>query len=165
MKNKKHSHLQNLEIQTYEVWITSRPRGNISIESYINDFRKAMIIMTKLTKILLLLFSIIMLFSCIFLYRVLNPTLNSIQVSEENEDGIYISPDGEKSITVYFNGGLLFYNDLTYVGVLEDFNTGLRKNIFLEMPNVKEVRWINNGTIVVNGIEIAIDDTYDFRNE
>lgn len=124
-----------------------------------------MIKMTKLTKIVLLLFSIIMLFSILFLNRVLNPTLSSIQVNEKNEEGIYISPDGEKSITVYFNGGLLFHNDVTYVGVLEDFITGLRKNIFLEMPSVKEVRWINNGTIDVNGIEIAIDDTYDFRNE
>lgn len=124
-----------------------------------------MIKMTKRTKIVLLLFSIIMLFSILFLNRVLNPTLSSIQVNEKNQEGIYISPDGEKSITVYFNGGLLFHNDVTYVGVLEDFNTGLRKNIFLEMPSVKEVRWINNGTIDVNGIEIAIDDTYDFRNE
>ena len=82
-----------------------------------------------------------------------------------NEEGIYVSPDGEKSITVYFNGGLIFHNDATYVGVLENSNTGLRKNIFLVMPNVKEVRWVNNETIIVNGIEIAIDDTYDFRNE
>ena len=107
-----------------------------------------------------------MLFSILFLDRVLNPTLSSIHVNEKNhQEGIYISPDGEKSITVYFNGGLLFHNDITYVGVLEDFNTGLRKNIFLEMPSVKEVRWINNGAIVVNVIENAIDDTYDFRNE
>lgn len=95
----------------------------------------------------------------------LNPTLSSIQVNEKNEEGIYVSPDREKSITVYFNGGLIFHNDVTYVGVLEDFNSGLKKNIFLVMPSVREVRWINNQTIVVNGIEIAIDDTYDFRNK
>ncbi|MCH7322729.1 DUF5412 domain-containing protein [Solibacillus sp. MA9] len=121
--------------------------------------------MSKLIKILLLVFAIITLFGILFFYQTLNPTLNQIQVNENNEEGIYISPDGEKSITVYFNGGLIFHNDVTYVGVLEDFNSGLRKNIFLVMPNVKEVRWINNGTIIVNGIEIAIDDTYDFRNE
>lgn len=69
----------------------------------INDFRKAMIKMTKLTKIVLLLFSIIMLFSILFLNRVLSPTLSSIHVNEKSID--------------------------------------------------------------VNGIEIAIDDTYDFRNK
>ena len=121
--------------------------------------------MSKLIKISLLVFAVIILLGILFLYQALNPTLSSIQVNENNEEGIYISPDGEKSITVYFNGGLIFHNDVTYVGVLEDFNSGLKKNIFLMMPNVKEVRWINNGTIVVNGIEIAIDDTYDFRNE
>ena len=121
--------------------------------------------MSKLIKILLLFFAIIILFGILFLYQALNPTLSSIQVNENNEEGIYISPDGEKSITVYFNGGLIFHNDVTYVGVLEDFNSGLKKNIFLVMPNVKEVRWINNGTIVVNDVEIDIDDTYDFRNE
>lgn len=130
-----------------------------------NDFRETMNKMSKLIKISSLVFAIIILFGILFLYQVLNPTLRSIQVNEKNEEGIYISPDEEKSITVYFNGGLIFHNDVTYVGVLEDFNSGLKKNIFLTMPNVQEVRWINNGKIVVNGIEIAIDDTYDFRNE
>jgi len=121
--------------------------------------------MSKFIKFLLLVFAIITLFGILFLYQALSPTLSQIQVNENNEEGIYISPDGDKSITVYFNGGLIFHNDVTYVGVLEDFNSGLKKNIFLVMPNVKEVRWINNGTIIVNGIEIAIDDTYDFRDE
>ncbi|WP_419962598.1 DUF5412 family protein [Psychrobacillus sp. BM2] len=68
-------------------------------------------------------------------------------------------------MTVYFNGGLPFHNAVTYIGVLEDSQSGFRKNIFLVAPNVNEIRWINNETIVVNSIEIAIDDTYDFRNE
>ena len=120
---------------------------------------------SKLIKITLLVFAIIILFGILSLYQVLNPTLSSIQVNEKNEEGIYVSPDREKRITIYFNGGLIFHNDVTYVGVLEDFNSGLKKNIFLVMPSVKEVQWINNETIVVNDIEIAIDDTYDFRNE
>lgn len=127
-------------------------------KGFVND-------MKKLIKITLLVFVIIIFFSILSLYQVLNPTLRSIQVNEKNKEGIYVSPDKEKSITVYFNGGLLFYNDVTYMGVLEDFNSGLKKNIFLVMQSVKEVRWINNETIVVNGIEIAIDDTYDFRNK
>lgn len=98
-------------------------------------------------------------------YQLLNPRLNIIQVVKENEVGIYVSPDGEKRITIYFNGGLLFHNDVTYVGVLDDSTRNLTKNIFLVAPNVKEVRWINNEVITVNGIKIAVDDTYDFRNE
>lgn len=121
--------------------------------------------MTKVIKLLLMIFAVTILFGIIFIYQLLNPKLSSIEVNEENEEGTYISPDGEKIITVYFNGGLIFGNDLTYVGVLEDTNTGLRKNIFLVMPNVKEVRWVNNENIVVNDIEIAIDDTYDFRKK
>ncbi|WP_144512879.1 DUF5412 family protein [Bacillus sp. FJAT-22090] len=121
--------------------------------------------MSKSIKISLLFFAVIILIGILFLYQALNPTLSSIQVNEKNEEGIYISPNGKKSITVYFNGGLIFHNDVTYVGVLEDFNSGLKKNIFLVMSNVKEVRWESNETIVVNGIEIAIDDTYDFRKE
>lgn len=130
-----------------------------------NDIRETINKMSKLIKISLLVFAVIILLGILLLYQALNPTLSSIQVNEKDEEGIYISPDGEKSITVYFNGGLIFHNDVTYVGVFEDFNSGLKKNIFLVMPNVKEVRWENNETIVVNGIEIAIDDTYDFRNE
>ncbi|MEK5068685.1 DUF5412 family protein [Sporosarcina sp. FSL K6-1508] len=121
--------------------------------------------MSKLIKISLLFFAVIIMLRILFLYQVLNPTLSNIQVNAKNEEGIYTSPDGEKSITVYFNGGLIFHNDVTYVGVLEDSISGLKKNVFLVMPNVNEVRWINNGTIVVNGTKIAIDDTYDFRNE
>ena len=121
--------------------------------------------MNKLIKLLLMVFAVTILLGIIFIYQVLNPKLSSIQVNEENEEGIYVSPDGEKSLTVYFNGGLIFHNDVTYVGVLEDSNSDLKKNIFLVAPNVKEVRWINNEMIVVNGIEIAIDDAYDFRNE
>ena len=121
--------------------------------------------MNKLIKVLLLVFGFIIFFGVVSLYQVLNPTLRSIQAKEKNKEGIYVSPDGEKRITVYFNGGLLFHNDVTYVGVLEDFNSGLKKNIFLVMPSVKEIRWINNETIVVNGIEIAIEDPYDFRND
>lgn len=121
--------------------------------------------MTKVIKLLLMIFAVTILFGIIFIYQLLNPKLSSIEVNEENEEGTYISPDGEKVITVYFNGGLIFGNDLTYVGVLEDSNSGLRKNIFLVMPNVKEVRWVNNENIVVNDIEIAIDDTYDFRKK
>ena len=98
-------------------------------------------------------------------YQLLNPWLNNIQVVKENEVGIYVSPDGEKRITIYFNGGLLFHKDVTYVGVLDDSTQNLTKNIFLVAPNVKEVRWINNEVITVNGIKIAIDDIYDFRNE
>lgn len=99
------------------------------------------------------------------IYQGLNPGLSSIQVAEENEARIYVSPDGEKRIIVYFNGGLLFLSDLTYVGVLETSNSDLKKNIFLVAPDVKEVRWLNNEVIVVNGKEISIDDTYDIRNE
>jgi hypothetical protein len=119
----------------------------------------------KLIKLLLIIFTVAILMGVIFIYQSLNPELSSIQVVEENEGGIYVSPNGEKSITVYFNGGLIFHNDLTYVGVLEDSTSESKKNIFLVSPNVKAVRWVNNEMIVVNGIEIAIDDTYDFRNE
>jgi hypothetical protein len=104
---------------------------------------------------------------CVFLvvFQGLNPKLSSIKVDEENAGDVYVSPDGEKRITVYFNGGLLFLNDLTYVGVLEDSTSNIKKNIFLVAPNVKEVRWLNNKMIVVNGQEISIDDTYDIRDE
>lgn len=112
-----------------------------------------------------MVFTVTILFVIIVLYQGLNPTLSNIQVVEENEGGIYFSPDGEKRITVYFNGGLLFSNDVTYVGVLEDSTSDLKKNIFLVAPDVKEVRWLNNEMIVVNGQEISIDDTYDIRNE
>ncbi|MFB5089630.1 DUF5412 family protein [Psychrobacillus sp. PGGUH221] len=120
--------------------------------------------MSKL-KLLLSFFSVTILLGIIFMFQLLNPKLNTIHVNEENKEGIYISPDGEKSITVYFNGGLIFHNDVTYLGVYEDSTSDLKKNIFLVAPSVKDVRWINNEKIFVNGIEIAIDDSYDFRNE
>ena len=119
--------------------------------------------MSKLIKLLTISFAVATLFCIILLVQGLNPKLSSIKVDEENEVGIYVSPDGEKKIIVYFNGGLILGNDLTYVGVLENSKSGLRKNIFLVAPSVKEVRWINNELIIVNSIEIAIDDTYDFR--
>ena len=121
--------------------------------------------MSKIIKLLIMVFAFTILFVIVVRYQGLNPSLSSIQVVEENEGGIYVSPDGEKRITVYFNGGLLFLNDLTYVGVLEDSTSDLKKNIFLVAPDVKEVRWLNNEMIVVNGQEISIDDTYDIRNE
>lgn len=120
--------------------------------------------MGKQLKLLKMVLVVTLIGLIIFICQTLNPSLSKIQVNEENEEGVYVSPDGEKSITVYFNGGLIFHNDVTYVGVLEDINFGLKKNIFLVMPNVKEVRWINNEMISVNGIEIAINDTYDSRN-
>ncbi|MEI4770860.1 DUF5412 family protein [Psychrobacillus sp. FJAT-51614] len=121
--------------------------------------------MRKLIKLLLIVVVVSFLFGVIFLYQTLNPTLNNIQISEENKEGTYVSPDGEKRITVYFNGGLIFHTDLSYVGLLENYTTKSKKNIFLVSPNIKEVRWISNEMIVVNGIEIHIDDTYDFRKE
>jgi len=121
--------------------------------------------MSKKIKRLIMTFAVIILCVLLVMYQGLNPKLSSIQVAEENEGGVYVSPDGEKRITVYFNGGLLFLNDLTYVGVLEDSNSDIKKNIFLVAPDVKEVRWLNNETIVVNGQEISIDDTYDIRDE
>lgn len=74
--------------------------------------------MSKINKLLILVFAATILFIIVVMYQGLNPSFSSIQVVEENEGGIYVSPDGEKRITVYFNGGLLFLNDLTYVGVL-----------------------------------------------
>lgn len=121
--------------------------------------------MRKLTKILFSIFAMTILFCIGFLYQTLNPALSRIQVNEKNAEGKYSSPDGKKSITVYFNGGLIFHNDVTYVGVLEDPERNLTKNIFLVAPNVKEIRWRNNEAIVVNGVEISINDTYDFRDE
>ena len=121
--------------------------------------------MSKIKKLLILVFATTILFVIVVMYQGLNPSLSSIQVVEENEGDIYVSPDGEKRITVYFNGGLLFLNDLTYVGVLEDSSSDFKKNIFLVAPDVKEVRWLNNEMIVVNGKEISIDDTYDIRND
>ena len=120
--------------------------------------------MSKIIKLLIMAFAFSILFGIVVMYQGLNPSLSSIQVVEENEDGIYVSPDGEKRITVYFNGGLLFVNDLTYVGVLEDSTSALKKNIFL-VADVKEVRWLNNERIIVNGHEISIDDTYDIRKD
>ena len=110
-------------------------------------------------------FTVTILFVIFVMYQGLNPKLNSIQVAEENEEGVYVSPDGEKRITVYFNGGLIFLNDITYVGVLEDSTTDSKKNIFLVAPDVKEVRWLNNEMFVVNGKEMSIGDTYDIRND
>ena len=110
-------------------------------------------------------FAVTILFLTVVMYQEINPSLSRIQVVEENEVGIYVSPDGKKRITVYFNGGLLFLNDLTYLGVLEDSSSDLKKNIFLVAPDVTEVLWLNDEMIVVNGQEISIDNTYDIRNE
>ena len=85
--------------------------------------------MSKLIQLLKMVFAVTIIFSIILMYQGLNPKLSSIQVVEENEGGIYVSPDGEKRITVYFNGGVLG-NDLTYVGVLEEPTSNSRKNIF-----------------------------------
>ena len=103
------------------------------------------------------------LLGAVYLFQTVNPSLKSIQVVESNKESSYESPDGTKRITVYFNGGLIFFTDLSYIGVLEDITTGTKKNLFLLSPNVKEVKWINNELICVNGMEIKIEDTYDFR--
>lgn len=116
----------------------------------------------KMFKFILILSALL---SAMYLLQTLNPSLKSMQVSESNKESSYLSPDGTKTITVYFNGGLIFFTDLSYIGVLENLTTGKKKNLFLISPNVKEVRWINNEIINVNGMEIAIDDTYDFRYE
>ncbi|WP_419962419.1 hypothetical protein [Psychrobacillus sp. BM2] len=49
--------------------------------------------MSKLIKILIFVSTSIILFCILFLYQLLNPTLSSIQVNENNEESIYISPD------------------------------------------------------------------------
>lgn len=121
--------------------------------------------MRKIFKFLIVVIAVTISFVIFVMFQGLNPKLSSIQVAEENEGGVYVSPDGEKRITVYFNGGLIFLNDITYVGVLEDSTTDLKKNIFLVAPDVTEVRWLNNEMFVVNGKEISIDDTYDIRND
>lgn len=84
--------------------------------------------MSKIIKLLITVFAVAIIFCIIIMYQGVNPKLSSIEVVEENEVGVYVSPDGE-----------------------------------IVAPSVKEVRWINKKMIIVNGTEIAIDATYDFR--
>lgn len=118
----------------------------------------------KLT-VAIVLFFIVSVVYVLTVLTVFNPKLSSIEVSEENNVGSYISPDRAHEVTVYFNGGLIFYSDITYVGVIENIASDAKRNIFLVASNGYEFRWVDNEHITLNGTTIALNETYDFRNE
>lgn len=99
-------------------------------------------------------------------YNLINPSLKNMSYVEGNNVGSYLSPNKEMRLTVYFRGGLiLHFTDMTYVGVMENLETGEKKNLFIVSPNVGDIRWLDDNTITFNGIRLSIDETYDFRDE
>lgn len=122
-----------------------------SFETMMNDKKVTIVI----------IFALIL--GIVTLNKTLNPSLNKISVNEDNKAGSYLSPDGKKRVSIYFNGGLIFYTDMTFVGVLEDINTDFQKNLFIVGNTISDIDWVNNQEISVDGILIPIDEAYDFR--
>lgn len=98
-----------------------------------------------------------------FLYLKFNPSLTNMTIHVEGKVDSILSPDGTKRLTIYYNGGLILYTDMTYVGVLEDLITGEEKNLFVVPIHIKNVKWLSNEKISVNNLDIPIDRPYDFR--
>ncbi|RIJ63322.1 DUF5412 family protein [Rummeliibacillus sp. POC4] len=107
---------------------------------------------------------ILSLFIIIILYFNFNINkLENMDVKSENLVGSYISPERDYILKIYFNGGIFFRTDVSYIGVLENLGTKKKKNIFLVSAALGNVGWLNNSTIFFQDKQLPINRIYDFR--
>lgn len=52
-----------------------------------------------------------------------NNKLENMDVKSENLVSSYNSPDRNYMLNIYFNGGIFFRTDVSYIGVLENLET------------------------------------------
>ena len=91
------------------------------------------------------------------------PKLSSIDVSELEKLTTLISPNHEKVLNIYLNGGMMLYTDFTYIGEVQELNKSY--NIFLMPGKDFDVQWVDEDHISLDGKLINIESTFDFRNE
>lgn len=89
--------------------------------------------------------------------------LENMDVKTENLVGTYNSPGSNYVLKIYYNGGIFFRTDVSYIGVLENLETTEKKNIFLVGDALNRVGWLDNTTIFFQDIQLSIDKIYDFR--
>jgi hypothetical protein len=107
---------------------------------------------------------VLSLFLIIVLYINFNANkLESIGVKNKNLVGFYHSPDKNYVLNVYYNGGIFFRTDVSYIGVLENLETTEKKNIFLVGSALGNVGWLDNNTVFFQDIQLSIHKIYDFR--
>ena len=108
--------------------------------------------------------SILSLFIVIMLYIHFHINkLENMDVKSENLVSSYNSPQGDYILNIYYNGGIFFRTDVSYIGVLENLETKEKKNIFLASAALGRVGWLNNSTIFFQDKQLPIDRVYDFR--
>lgn len=108
--------------------------------------------------------SILSLFIIIILYVNFNINkLENLDVDSEHLVGSYNSPERNYTLNIYYNGGIFFRTDVSYIGVLENLETKEKKNIFLASAALGNVGWLNNSTIFFQDKQLPIDSIYDFR--
>lgn len=109
---------------------------------------------------------VLLLFGCFCFYYVFsNKTLDSMKPKEENLVGSHISPERNYKLDIYFNGGIVFMTDVTYLGVLENLETKEKKNILLVSTSIGNVGWEDNSTIFFQNKKLDINKIYDFRKD
>lgn len=75
-----------------------------------------------------------------------------------------VSPDKKYKMPVYFRGGVLFKWDYSFIGVLENLQTGEEKNILWLPPDAFTIEWKDEDTLLVNSSVLQVpEETLDYR--
>lgn len=82
----------------------------------------------------------------------------------QQEQYTVISPDGKYEVVIYMNNGGAT-TDYALLCTVRSLETKRERNIYWDYPfNNPEVEWLDNQTVVINGIEVnAFSGIYDYR--
>ncbi|WP_442594840.1 DUF5412 family protein [Neobacillus sp. D3-1R] len=113
------------------------------------------------TKLMSLLILITVLMTLKFKFY---PSLSGISLEGVQKVNELPSPDNHYKLNIYLYGGVLLKWDYSYIAELEDLTNYKKKNILWLPPELPEIRWLDDNTLLVNEEEVNITkDTFDFR--
>lgn len=119
--------------------------------------------MKKIAAVFIL--TIMILIVSVFLYFRYIPILANIDVTELEKVDTAVSPNKEKELNIYFRGGVFFYTDYTYVGEVTNLKNNKKQNVFLLPESKHDIKWKDDNTILIDGKELKVNETYDFRHD
>lgn len=92
------------------------------------------------------------------------PPLSHAGYNEETIIEKSISPDDRYVLTIYLTGGVLLKWDYSFIGVLEDKQTGESKNVLWLPPDRFTLEWLDEDTILINDKPVTFPEgTMDYR--
>lgn len=107
--------------------------------------------------------SVLLLVGGLFLWTFF-PPLSQATYNQETIIEKTVSPDDRFVLTIYLTGGVLLKWDYSYIGVLEDRQTGEEKNVLWLPPDRFMLKWLDEDTILINGKPVTFPGgTKDFR--